>query len=87
MRVVSQQDDTYELLDLVSRKIDTIHVSRIYPFKYDPTTVDPENVAIKDQGEFIVERIIDSIIDKNLPRTTWSFRYDGLVLMIPMMNG
>ena len=74
MRVVSQQDDTYELLDLVSRKIDTIHVSRIYPFKYDSTKVDPENVAIRDQGEFIVESIIDSIIDKNLPRTTWSFR-------------
>jgi hypothetical protein len=74
MRVVSQQDDTYELLDLVSRKIDTVHVSRIYPFKYDSTKVDPENVAIRDQGEFIVESIIDSIIDKNLPRTTWSFR-------------
>jgi len=50
MRVVSQQDDTYELLDLVSRKIDTVHVSRIYPFKYDSTKVDPENVLIRDQG-------------------------------------
>ena len=56
-------------MDLVSRKIDTIHVSLIYPFKYDSTKVDPENVAIRDQGEFIVESIIDSIVDKNLPRT------------------
>ena len=55
MRVVSQQNEMYELFDLVSRKIDTIHVSQIYSFKYDDSTkVDPENVAIRDQGEYSI---------------------------------
>ena len=45
----------YELFDLVSRKIDTIHVSQIYSFKYgDSTKVDPENVAIRVQGEYSI---------------------------------
>jgi len=36
--------------------------------------VDPENVAIRDQGEFIVEEIVDAITDSMLPKTQWSFR-------------
>jgi len=74
MRVVSKQEDTYDLLDLVSRRVETVHISRIYPFNFDATKVDPENVAIRDQGEFIVDKIVDSIIDRGLSKTTWSFR-------------
>ena len=45
-----------------------------YPFHFDATKVDPENVAIRDQGEFIVNKIVDSIIDRGLSKTTRSFR-------------
>ena len=31
-------------------------------------------MAIRDQGEFIVDKIVDSIIDRGLSKTTWSFR-------------
>jgi hypothetical protein len=35
---------------------------------YDP------KVAIRDQGEFIVEDIVDVIMDHTLPKTQWSFQ-------------
>jgi hypothetical protein len=49
-------------------------VSRIFPFLYDPEVIDPENVAIRDQGEFIVEDIVDALMDRLLPKTQWSFK-------------
>ena len=74
MKVINVVNDAYELLDLVSRRVDTVHVSRLDPFKYDATMVDPENVSIRDQGEFIVEDIVDALIDPQLPKTQWSFK-------------
>jgi hypothetical protein len=74
MKVMEVRDDAYDLLDLVNRKVDTIHVARLHPFIYDPSMVDPENVAIRDQGEFIVQEIVDALIDHNLPKTEWSFK-------------
>ena len=68
MRVVSKQEDTYELLDLVSRRVETVHASRMYPFNFAATKVDPENVAIRDQGESIVDKIVNSIIDRGRRR-------------------
>jgi hypothetical protein len=74
MKVVSFDKDAYDVFDLVQRKVDTVHVARLHPFYYDPERVDPENVAIRDQGEFIVEEIVDAITDPTLPKTQWSFR-------------
>jgi hypothetical protein len=61
MKVIGVDKDTYELLDLVTRCVDTVHVARLFPFIYDSKEIDPENVAIRDQGEFIVEDIVDAI--------------------------
>jgi hypothetical protein len=74
MKVVGVEKDAYELLNLVTRTVDIVHVSRIYPFLYDPEVIDPENVAIRDQGEFIVEDIVDALMDRLLPKTQWSFK-------------
>jgi hypothetical protein len=74
MKVIGIDKDAYELLDLVARKVDTVHVARLHPFLYDPEVIDPENVAIRDQGEFIVEDIVDALIDQSVPKTQWSFR-------------
>ena len=73
MKVIANEKDAYDLLDLVSRTVDTVHVSRLYPFLYDPKWVDPETVAIRDQGEFVVESIVDSLIDEK-PKTQWQFK-------------
>ncbi len=77
MKVVSKQEDTYELLNLVSRRVEIVYVSRIYPFNFAATKVDPENVAIRDQGEFIVDKIVDSIIDRGLSKRRGRFGLDG----------
>ncbi len=74
MKVVGFKEDAYEVFDLVNRKVDTVHVARLYPFYYDPERVDPENVAIRDQGEFIVEEIVDAVMDLSLSKTQWSFK-------------
>ncbi len=31
-------------------------------------------MLIRDQGEFIVQEIVDALIDRNLPKTEWSFK-------------
>ncbi len=49
MKVVGFKDDAYDVFDLVNRKVDTVHVARLYPFYYDPERVDPENVAIRSR--------------------------------------
>jgi hypothetical protein len=74
MKVVGFDKYAYELLNFVTRTVETVHVSRLYPFLYDPEVIDPENVAIRDQGEFIVEDIVDAIMDRTLPKTQWSFQ-------------
>ena len=42
MKVVGIEKDAYELLDLVHKKVETVHVSRLHPFIFDPQMVDPE---------------------------------------------
>jgi len=74
MKVVGIDKDAYELLDLVHRKVETVHVSRLHPFIFDPQMVDPENIAIRDQGEFIVEKIVDALTDPHVSKTQWSFK-------------
>ena len=49
MKVNGFHENAYEVFDLINRKVDTVHVARLYPLFYDPERVDPENVAIRDQ--------------------------------------
>ena len=51
-----------------------MHVSRLYPFFYDDTRVDPENIALRDSEEYVVESILDDTIDKKIPKRHWQFR-------------
>ena len=36
--------------------------------------VNLENIAIRDQGEFIVEKIVDALTDPHVSKTQWSFK-------------
>ncbi len=40
MKITDVKGDEYELLDLVSRRSHSVHVSRVYPFWYDDTRID-----------------------------------------------
>ena len=42
MKVLEQEKDAYTVLDIVSRRTQVVHVSRLYPFFYDDTRVDPK---------------------------------------------
>ena len=47
IKVIGIEKDAYELLDLIARKVDTVHVARLHSFLYDPEVIDPKNVGIK----------------------------------------
>jgi len=74
MKVVERNKDAYSVLDIVSRRIHEVHISRLFPFFYDDTRVDPETFALRDSEEFVVESIIDDTIDTEIPKTQWQFR-------------
>ncbi len=74
MKIIEREGDAYTILDLVTRRPETVHISRIFPFIYDSTRVDPENIALRDREEFEVERILDDTIDVSLSTRHWQFQ-------------
>ena len=73
MKVIDKDIDAYTVLDLVTRWAEIVHLSRIFPFLYDATKVDPENIALRDREEFFVEEILDDAFDLSLPTELWKF--------------
>jgi len=59
LQVISNVGPTYTLRDLVTTKTVFTHVSRLREFHYDRERVDPLTIAVKDSGQFLVERILD----------------------------
>jgi hypothetical protein len=63
--LVKHTDDhnLYKLQNLVTGSTSEHHVTQIKPFYYDPKYVQPLNIAAKDHNEFIVEDILDHMIE------------------------
>ena len=40
--------DAYTVLDIVSRRNQVMHISRLYLFFYDDIRIDPENIIFRD---------------------------------------
>ena len=59
MGVISGRDSRYLLYDLVSHKEVEYHVSDMKPFKFDPLTTNPLDVARRDHMEFFVEKVFE----------------------------
>lgn len=74
MKILDRNGDSYEVLDLVSRQSDSVHISRIFPFLFDDTRIDPEKIAYRDKEEFEVEQILDDTIDLSLSVRFWRFQ-------------
>lgn len=51
--------DKYEVRNLVDNGVTYVHISRLRKFNYDPIHTDPNEVALQDNQEFIVEKILD----------------------------
>jgi len=59
LRVVGNNQSEYYLLDLITGKEKSYHVSDVKQFHFDPLTTDPLDIARRDYLEFIVESILD----------------------------
>ena len=59
MQVMSGHDSRYILKDLVSHKEKEYHVSDMKPFKFDPSTTNPLDIARRDHLEFFVEKVFE----------------------------
>lgn len=58
LRVVSFDKSIYVLQDLVTNRLQNIHISNLRPFLFDQTVTDPRLVANADKQMFDVERIV-----------------------------
>ena len=65
-QVVNIVGSKYTLCDMVRGKNFDLHISNLHPFLYDPETVDPKEVLNQDQGEFLIESIIEHRGDHNI---------------------
>jgi transposase InsO family protein len=57
MQVMSGRNSRYLLKDLVTHKEKEYHVSDMKPFKFDPSTTNPLDIARRDHLEFFVEKV------------------------------
>ena len=46
--VLEMNNDAYKVLDVVSRRNQVMHISRLYFFFYDDIRIDPENITLRD---------------------------------------
>jgi hypothetical protein len=58
-RVLSRvRDNTYRLENLVSKKEFVVNIKRMHQFHFDPARVNPQEVAARDEEEFVVESVL-----------------------------
>ena len=68
-QVVARSGDEYTIQDLLTHKTERYHVTQLRPFHYDSAFTDPREVAMKNQGEFLVESILAHEGDRSKPST------------------
>jgi transposase InsO family protein len=57
-QVVNLIGSTYTIQDLLSGKNFDTHISNLRPFNYDTSRTDPKDVAMHDQQEYVLEKVI-----------------------------
>jgi hypothetical protein len=72
MQVINKVGSKYTVQDLITKKLDDIHVTRLKRFDYDAARTDPREVAMHDQSEFEIDRIIAHRGDRK-NKTTMTF--------------
>ena len=65
--------DNYSVQNLITNKVQIVHLRRLRPFIYDPEFVDPKAVAMKENGEFVVEEILECKGDRKGKRKDLQF--------------
>jgi transposase InsO family protein len=84
LRVLHHRGAAYTLQNLVTNKHETIHVSLLREFKYDPENINPIDIANRDAFATVVEAIISHTPVKNnyqgTKRSEFQFRVRWLGL-------
>jgi hypothetical protein len=68
-QVVNFVGSKYVLQDLLTGKNFDTHITSLEPFNFDPTRTDPVEVAMHDQQEWLIEKIISHRGDYTRPKT------------------
>ena len=76
MVVVEHSRSTYQVQDLITQHIHTVHVSRLKPFNAAQTE-DLIAVAAVDSAEYIVESIVEHRSAANKRDWTFRVRWEG----------
>jgi hypothetical protein len=58
LEVMSHKDSEYTLMNLVSKKIKKIHASKLKQFIFDPSRVEPLDIARRDYMEYFIEKVL-----------------------------
>jgi transposase InsO family protein len=77
MLVVKANRDQYTLQDITTGKNQEVHISRLHPFYYDDTKVDPADIARKDLDEEVVEAIVDNTTHRCKSKMDFRVRWEG----------
>ena len=68
-RVVNFVGSKYTLQDLLTSKNFDIHISKLSPFNFDITRIDPKTIAMDDAQEFLIENILSHRGDRTRRNT------------------
>ena len=60
MKVIKRiNPNSYQLKDLSTDKYDTVHITRIRQFFFDPARINPYDIARRDRGEIYVDHVVE----------------------------
>jgi hypothetical protein len=67
-RVIDTQGSRVQIQNLVTQEVKQVLITQLVPFRYDPSIVDPTEIALHANGEFLVEKILSINGKKNKQR-------------------
>lgn len=73
-RVLSHDGPRYEIQNLSTMMNESVHISRLRPFNYDPSRVNPSAIATKEMNMFVIDEIISHKGNLTGPKSGLTFR-------------
>jgi len=58
LRVIQNLGPKYSLQNLVTGKTEDVHISLLKAFEYDPTVINPYEIALQDDGDKLIEIVL-----------------------------
>ena len=74
-QVVNITGSVYTVRNLVTNKLEDYHITNLQPFDFDPTKVNPREVANTDQGAIDIDHISDHKCNNNFPKRSGLYTF------------